>query len=1002
MIISEKNKPAVVSSPRTVAFLLLGLLVLFAIYLLSKKGMANETHHSPDLIFCDAENVEGDQFVSNGFKINNGATQSDEQSFSGSYSSKVAAGAGLQFGFGYDLKKPTPGDQYKASVWRFRENGGQGFLVVSGKGLETELYKREDLVSQTKGAWEQIELVFSIPIVEQLETMSIYVYSDGSSEMFFDDLKIEKLGSLEKDLKDFKIDTLRFSIEEKGMQKLANKRSTALRNRILETGEDDWVKGSILSEKENNKKIKLRLKGDWLDHLKGDKWSFRVKMGSNEAWNRLRIFSVQTPAARYFLHEWLLHQFFEKEDVLTTYYDFVMLDLNGESKGVYAVEEHFDKVLLESRQRREGSIIKFREDGFWTAMKRQMNATNLIQHQLKQNEKDWSGSDIRAFGEKAVLSSPLLTEQFEAAQNLMYQFLQGRPVAEVFDVERLAKYYAICDVVGGYHGISWHNQRFYFNPLTAKLEPIGFDGFYEPQKDRSFYLGQGALNKAFANSESLDRMLFMMPEFVARYNSFLYEFSSKDYLQNFMLEIGEELRYRERLLQTEFVDYDFDESEFMLEALGVHSMILPQNNLSLKVYASPSDGENQGLKIANVNSMPLEIIGYGRSVNNINQYFETPQLLPGFMPRQALKAMNHNSRSSALLLDTFTRMTGAINYERQSPLLYENVSVGKQAKFLFFRPLGLDTVFYAEIAPWSAPQTEWQPQQSFAKAAMNSNDMYRVSEGVVYFPKGKHAIEQPLIFPKGYRIHFEAGAQLDLTNQAFFLSNSPIFMYGTQEEPVVITSSDKSGRGFHVMQTNSRSELNHSIFEYLNTVNEGGWTLTGAVTFYEADAHFLNCLFTKNSCEDQLNMIRSEFTLEKSVISETFADGLDSDFCKGKLLNSHFYQTGNDGIDLSGSVIRIENVNIENAGDKGISVGEQTDATIFSAKITGAPIAIAAKDLSTLLIEDIQLINCRQGFTAFQKKPEYGGSKMVVNKYSSEGVKKLYSIQKGCVLLLGK
>jgi len=257
MIISEKNKPAVVSSPRTVAFLLLGLLVLFAIYLLSKKGMANETHHSPDLIFCDAENVEGDQFVSNGFKINNGATQSDEQSFSGSYSSKVAAGAGLQFGFGYDLKKPTPGDQYKASVWRFRENGGQGFLVVSGKGLKTELYKREDLVSQTKGAWEQIELVFSIPIVEQLETMSIYVYSDGSSEMFFDDLKIEKLGSLEKDLKDFKIDTLRFSIEEKGMQKLANKRSTALRNRILETGEDDWVKGSILSEKENNKKIKL-------------------------------------------------------------------------------------------------------------------------------------------------------------------------------------------------------------------------------------------------------------------------------------------------------------------------------------------------------------------------------------------------------------------------------------------------------------------------------------------------------------------------------------------------------------------------------------------------------------------------------------------------------------------------------------------------------------------------------------------------------------------------
>lgn len=1001
MIISEENKSATVS-PRTVALLLLALLVFFAIYLLSKNTNDASIQNSPDLIFCDAEKVEADKFVSNGFKFNNASTRSDEQAFSGSYSCKIGVGKGLQFGFSYDLENPKPGDQYKASVWRFRENGGKGYLVVSGKGPESEYYKPEELVVQSKGKWEQIEIVFSVPLIEQLDQMNVYVYTTGEKEIFFDDLKIEKLGSLKKELKDFKLDTLRFFIEEKGMQKLAAKRSAALRNRILETSDDDWVKGKIVSETENDKKMKLRLKGDWLDHLSGDKWSFRVKMGSNEAWNRLRTFSVQTPMARYYLHEWLLHQFYEREDVLTTYYDFAMLDLNGASKGVYAIEEHFDKVLLESRQRREGPIIKFREDGFWTALKRQMNAVNMIQHQLQQNEKDWSGSEIRAFGEKTVLSSPKLTEQFEVAQNLLHQFQYGRPIDEVFDLERLAKFYAITDVVGAYHGIVWHNQRFYYNPLIGKLEPIGYDGFAARQGGRNFFLGQGAMNKASANGESLHRMLFMNEAFVRLYDAFLYKFSSESYLRKFLLEIGEDLRYRERLLQAEFENYDFDEAEFMLEALGVHALILPQNDVSLKVYANSSNTETQSVKVANINSMPVEVIGYGRSANNINKYLEEPIVFGGFMPRQAMKMMNHSRQSSALLMDTFTQVDAVINYERQSPLLYETINVGTQANYLFYKPLGLDTVFHSKILPWLAPEKQLPPLQLFAKADMTSNAIYRVSEGVVYFKKGKHVITKPLVFPKGYRIHFEAGAQIDLKNNAFFLSKSPVFMYGTEEEPVVIHSSDKTGRGFHVMQTQSMSELKHCVFQNLNTVNERGWTLTGAVTFYEADAHFLNCLFAKNHCEDGLNMIRSEFTLENSLITETFADGLDSDFCKGKLLNARFTKTGNDGIDLSGSIIRIENVLIENVGDKGISVGEQTDATIFSAKIDGAPIAIAAKDLSTLLVENVQLNNCRQGFTAFQKKPEYGGSTIVVNQYTSEGVKKLYNIQKGCRLQLGK
>jgi len=430
-------------------------------------------------------------------------------------------------------------------------------------------------------------------------------------------------------------------------------------------------------------------------------------------------------------------------------------------------------------------------------------------------------------------------------------------------------------------------------------------------------------------------------------------------------------------------------------------MLLPQNNNSVKVYQNGKGENSQSLQLMNVNSLPVEVVGYGLRPNRMTSTLEQSPVLPGALPRVALKKMNASARSP-LLLDTITRMDGAVNYESQSPISWHPLKINVDAKYIFFKPLGLDTLFHTAIATWSAPKVSKPPKAAFAPAHMTSNEMYRVSEGLVYFKKGIHEISKPLVFPKGYRIHFEDGAKIDLTNRAFFLSHSPVFMYGTEAGGIQIISSDKTGRGFHVMETQQESELKHVVFENLNTVNEPGWLLTGAVTFYESDVKFYQCVFTSNFCEDALNIIRSEFTMDRCLISNTYADGLDTDFCKGVITNSRFVETGNDGVDMSGSIIRIEDIEIINPGDKGISVGEASDATVFSATIDGAPIAIAAKDLSTLLIHDINLINCRQGFTAFQKKPEYGGSKIVVNSFNADKVKKLYNIQKGCVLQLEK
>ena len=105
-------------------------------------------------------------------------------------------------------------------------------------------------------------------------------------------------------------------------------------------------------------------------------------------------------------------------------------------------------------------------------------------------------------------------------------------------------------------------------------------------------------------------------------------------------------------------------------------------------------------------------------------------------------------------------------------------------------------------------------------------------------------------------------------------------------------------------------------------------------------------------------------------------------------------------MDFSGSVILITSALVDKAGDKGVSVGEDTDASINSITVKNSNIGVAAKDLSTLFIEDITLENCNQGFTAYQKKPEFGGAHIIVNKYTDKNIKRLHNIRVDCTLQL--
>ena len=796
----------------------LGVIVgILGILLIGNHVLNRIDFDSQKNVYCDAENLDlsGDIFITNGFEFSNGFTRSADYSRSGMYSSRVDSTH--KYGIGYSLKDVHPGERYRISVWRFNPlNQGGNYLVAKIEG-DTSLYEQTRTREAFDGAWGQLSIILEIPEGFKGASLNAYVYTTGNLPVYFDDLQIQKISvsriSPNRVLNDTVLQYLEIEVTEQGMRKLENKRLKAIREKVLITEEDDWVKGRILTEAEPLP-VRVRLKGDQPDHLKSNKWSFRIKMRGNHAWNRLLTFSVQNAKARYFLNEWVYHQLMEREDVLATRYDFMQMSLNGNWLGVYAWEEHFEKQLVESRRRREGPIIKFDEDGAWQAGGRQVRKG--VRQSLQTELNTFEAAEVIPFQEEKTYASPLLREQFLLAKTLLEQYKNGsRPASEVFDLEKMAKYYALVDINEAYHSIIWHNQRYYYNPVTGKLEPIAFDGFTEGGAFNYRNRMMVALDMYHENGilqDNIHPRLFLDPAFIREYVRYIDRFTHPDYLDLFFLEMKEAIRLRADFIRKEYTDYSFNPDKIQVRAAKIRSLIHPINNSSLRAFSQQKNEKRQTLKIAGYHRLPLEIIGFGYRPEHMVHELDKPVFVPAYL--------------------------------RNKPRKYSTLEAGSGMKVVFFRLVGVDDVIYhSRISPWRVAQASVPVQDIFEAVSLSDSSLYIVRDSVINFRPGVHVVEENIVIPAGYNVRIPAGTELDLIKGSAFISKSAIEILGEEGSPVYVHSSDQSAQGFTILNAPGKSRLSHVRFEHLNTLNTRGWSLTGAVNFYESDVDIRGCAF---------------------------------------------------------------------------------------------------------------------------------------------------------------
>jgi hypothetical protein len=757
-------------------------------------------------------------------------------------------------------------------------------------------------------------------------------------------------------------------------QQLSYQREQALQKAMLLAQSDDFVPAKI-TVGDQTVNVKMRLKGDNVDHLRGEKWSFRVAAKGDYTVLGMKQFSLHHPRARNWMFEWLGHRLMRREDLIGLRYDFVDVVLNGKSLGIYALEEHFEKRLVENNARREGPILRFSEDSMW----REINEIRRpFVGSETAGEGDYFAAESDGFGTKSALADPEAHALYRKGVQLLDLFRRGElPTGRAFDAPKLARYFALVDMLGGEHGARWHNIRFYYNPVSSLLEPIAFD-LHAGQPTQSLAVFARVpptqAGRLSVRHEAFQRTLFEDAEFRREYLTALDRFSEPDYLTQAWAALAPDLEQALAVLYKEFPYYEFSPRVLERNQQYIRSLLRPHKGL--RAAWSTSDGQRAVLQLGNTQYLPLTVVGLevdGRLIASPAAPVELgPRPLDRPVENQAVTFHGEGPLDSVdpMTVSVVYRVVGTrenIRAPVAGVVLLDDFLAGDFIR----RPPNVEK-FPFLIQDDATREIRWQP--------------------------GQWSVTEPIIFPAGYTIRCGPGTELDLRESALVLSHSPMLFTGSPDAPIRIHSSDRTGQGVVVLQAGGSSELEYVVFEGLTNPDRGGWVLTGAVTFYESPVSLVYCRFSGIGAEDALNTIRSDFAVAHCTFSETSSDAFDSDFCTGTVRNSVFVRCRNDGIDASGSVVRISDVTVEESGDKGISSGEASRVTVSGFTAIKTRIGMASKDSSELLAEDVVLSDCQFGLVAFQKKPEFGPATLRSYRLKVSGVAEPYLIEERSIV----
>ncbi|MDQ3100786.1 MAG: hypothetical protein M3R08_05325 [Bacteroidota bacterium] len=348
----------------------------------------------------------------------------------------------------------------------------------------------------------------------------------------------------------------------------------------------------------------LNLRDGPAEDLALQRWPLHLRVADGDT-----IFGMQTMEMLpvhdiQALTGWLMQQALVEQGQLNFGHAMLELRMNSMELGLYTLEGRTDSTLLHKWGRGRGPVMRF-DDELLTSARAAMD--NRLFNSLPPPQGDWLVAPIMAARNALMLADPITADRYQNAVDRLEELRAGKShPSDVFEIEGMAKLFALADILGGQSSMAWWNLRFLADSTSDRLIVI-------PQRIQagrpiegiSALQLNGPLTFSTGSIGFQDR-LFNDSIFYRHYLANLDTFSGEGWLEGFFDRMAPGIEERERIIKAEYPQEVLDTNIFHHNRTVIEQTLRPKD--LVLAYTQSVDQNRRRLALANVHALPIEAV----------------------------------------------------------------------------------------------------------------------------------------------------------------------------------------------------------------------------------------------------------------------------------------------------------------------------------------------------------------------------------------------------------
>lgn len=762
-------------------------------------------------------------------------------------------------------------------------------------------------------------------------------------------------------------------------------------NPVLTEDDRIWVKAKF-QEGSKTYPVKVRLRGDLPVHWKNKVKSWRVRFPKDNLFHGIRELNCIIPSDRAYSIEAFGFHLARSAGLLTLRDGFAQLSVNSDSAAMYYIAENPTSEFLEASGRAQSAIFRKRDIAFEYEM---MRNKSLIQ----------AGSTVTPEHFKNYVQIKDRDQEHFGALDALMQSRTPESLQRILDLDKYATLDALSLLVGTRHCLGTNNVYLYYDDTIGIFEPILWDINIHPLSED---LSKGLELGPYIGLQAIQGRLAADPAYRQIRNAVLWRWvqddgkailsvldtiqsrlsktlprSQKSEAETIMQENRQILKNNISMLKREmkfvkvFVQTYLGNTE---EASALHMVRVRNGSLvQIRLAGIEIDGT------LSEDSPPLSVYwdanrngrfdSEDRPIGNFESNEKTGRLCftpdqPLFIGNQLQEDLQTVPDEETLFLTggAFATQPGKFRYDVVNLVsgvsasrteLWDNVASLRQSEQYYW--------LHADRDAFLQDHTEFQ------KTSGTTND--------IRIPAGTYVFQDDVVIPPGINLNVSSGTLLQFAQGVSLFCYGSIQAIGTKDAPVIFEALE-NGEAWGVVAIvgphDVSSKFQHVRFSNFGEDSFANTFFSGGLSVHQAEVEIDTCVFSDGMGEDALNLKRARGIIRGSVFERNPSDAIDLDWSPVPIVDCDFRDNSGDAIDVSGTASVFRHNRIFDCGDKGISIGEQSNITLFDNYIEGCPIGVAVKDFSRMRAVSCTWIDNDCAVACYQKKPVFGGGNALV------------------------